>query len=58
MINVRGFESRPGGVGGERKHVDQPVGAAGDVVAAEKGIDLVVAVRADVSEAVLADLEQ
>jgi hypothetical protein len=23
---------------GERKHVDQPAGAAGDVVAAEKGI--------------------
>jgi hypothetical protein len=42
----------------ERKHVDQPAGAAGDVVAAEKGIDLVVAVRADVSEVVLADLEQ
>jgi hypothetical protein len=37
---------------GVRKHVDQPAGAAGDVVAAEKGIDLVVAVRTDVNEVV------
>lgn len=32
---------------GERKDVDQLSGAGGAVVAAEKGIDLVVAVRAD-----------
>jgi hypothetical protein len=32
---------------GERKHVDQLVGATGDVVDAEKGIGLVVAVRTD-----------
>jgi hypothetical protein len=32
---------------GERKRVDQLAGTAGDVVAAQKGIDPVVAVRAD-----------
>jgi hypothetical protein len=44
MINVREFGSA--------------LEASAGVVAAEKGIDLVVAVRADVSEVVLADFEQ
>jgi protein-tyrosine-phosphatase len=42
-INVRGFGPAPEASAGVRKHVDQPAVPAGDVVAAENGIDLEVA---------------
>jgi len=41
---------------GEREHVDQPAGAAGDVAGAEEIVDFAVAVWPGVSEVVLADL--
>ena len=43
---------------GEREHVDEPAGGAGDVASEQKSVDLVVSGRAGVSEVVLAHLEQ